>query len=112
MATTPKLTPETISKLLLPRVANMLMLLVWIAAATGIVLPFALGTSPLDALLLRVPNNEGNWWHTLIGLPFFLSLPMIWLRLHILNSVQLPSLLIRRIFWIVIIFSALGTLLV
>ncbi|MDB5133240.1 MAG: hypothetical protein JWR02_2989 [Mucilaginibacter sp.] len=112
MATNAKLTPETINKLHLPRVANMLMLLVWIAAATGIMLPFALGTSPLDALLLKVPNNEGNWWHALVGLPFFLSLPMIWLHLHVLNSSQWLTLPVKCVLWIVIIVSALGTLLV
>lgn len=37
---------------------------------------------------------------------------MIWLRLGILNSAQISTLLVRRILWIVIIFSALGTLLV
>ncbi len=112
MATNSKLTPETINELHLPRVANILMLLVWITAGIGILLPFALGTSPLDALLLRVPNNEGNWWHALVGLPFFLSLPMIWLHLHVLNSLRLPPVLVRRILWITIIFSAIGTLLV
>jgi hypothetical protein len=99
-------------ELYLPRTLNILMLLVWVTAAVAIFLPFALGTSPLDAFLLRVPNNEGNWWHALIGLPFFLSLPMIWLRLHLIISTQLPALLARRILWGLIIFSALGTLLV
>ncbi|MDN5288470.1 MAG: hypothetical protein JWR38_4744 [Mucilaginibacter sp.] len=112
MATNPKITLETINELHLPRMANILMLLVWITAGIGIMLPFALGTSPLDALLLRVPNNEGNWWHALVGLPFFLSLPMIWLHLRLLNSEQLPALFIRRALWISIIFSVVGTLLV
>lgn len=112
MITNPKLTSQSISEFHLPRVANMLMLLIWITAGIAIMLPFAVGTSPLDALLLRVPNNEGNWWHALVGLPFFLSLPMIWLHFHILNSAQTPSLLIRRVLWVVIIFSAVGTLLV
>ncbi len=108
MATT-KLTTQTINE---SRIINILMLLVWITAAVGIVLPFALGTSPLDALLLKIPGNEGNWWHVLVGLPFFLSLPMIFLRLPILNSAQKPSILVKRIMWIVIIFSGLGTLFV
>lgn len=109
MSTITKLTPQTINGS--SRLVNILMLLVWIVAAIGVVLPFALGTSPLDALLLKVPGEEGNWWHVLIGLPFFLSLPMIWLRLHVLNSVQL-SFLARRLLWIVIIFCGLGTLFV
>ncbi len=96
----------------LPRVFNFLTLLVWAAAAVGVVLPFALGTSPLDAVLLKVPGDEGNWWHALVGLPFFLSLPMIWLRLRVLSSAQSPNLVMRRILWVVIIFSAIGTLLV
>jgi hypothetical protein len=112
METNVNLTHEIINEYPLPRTVNILMLVVWITAAIGIILPFALGTSPLDALLLKVPHNEGNWWHALVGLPFFLSLPMIWLHLHILNSTKLPTPIIRRILWIVIIFSACGTLLV
>jgi hypothetical protein len=95
-----------------PRTANILMLIIWIAAGVGIVLPFALGTSPLDALLLRVPHNEGNWWHALVGLPFLLSLPMIWLHWHALNSATQPATHIRKVLWILITFSAVGTLLV
>src|ERR1700710_725175 len=112
METNINLTPEIINEYPLPRAVNILMLVVWITAAIGIILPFALGTSPLDALLLKVPHNEGNWWHALVGLPFFLSLPMIWLHLRVLNSAQLPPPIIRRILWIVNIFSACGTLLV
>src|SRR5215831_8918441 len=84
------------------RSVNILMLIVWTVAAVDAVLPLALGTSPLDALLMRVPGNQANWWHVLIGLPFFLSLPMIWLRWRVLNSQELP-LLARRILWVVVI---------
>ncbi len=112
MATNTKIAPKTTGKLPVPRVVNLLMLFIWIAAAVGIILPFALGTSPLDALLLKVPNNEGNWWHALVGLPFFLTLPMIGLHLYVLNSSRMPTLLVRRILWIAITFSAMGTLLV
>jgi len=112
MATNSPSTPSTIDSVYLPRLENILMIIVWLIAAIGVLLPFALGTSPLDALLMRVPNNEGNWWHVLVGLPFFLSLPMIWMRWHVLNSATVPALLVRRIFWIMIIFSAFGTLLV
>jgi hypothetical protein len=111
MSQDPSFSFENASELSLPKLPVILMLLVWIVAAIGTVLPFALGISPLDALLLRVPN-EGNWWHVLVGLPFFLSLPMIWLRVHILNSVQLAGVNIRRILWTGIIVSASGTLLV
>jgi len=89
-----------------------IMLLVWIMAAICVALPFALGTSPLDALLLNVPGDQGNWWHALIGFPFFLSLPMIWLRLRSIKSKPLPSALFKRILWIVIIVSGVGTLFV
>jgi|GEM_PF-1402396 len=112
MKTDSKSNLQNINELYLPPTENTLMLFVWIIAAACIVLPFAVGTSPLDALLLRVPNNEGNWWHLLVGLPFFLSLPMIWLRLHILNSTRLPNFILRRTLWITIVFSAIGTLLV
>ncbi len=100
------------NELHLPRVENIAMLFFWITAAVAIVLPFALGTSPLDAILLRVPNNEGNWWHALVGLPFFLSLPMVSLRLHIFNSTNRYSFILQRIFWSFILISAAGTLLV
>jgi len=111
MSQKPAFIIENTNEMYLPNLSVILMLLVWIVAAVGIVLPFAHGVSPFDALLLRVPN-EGNWWHVLVGLPFFLSLPMIWLRLHILNSAQLAGINIRRILWVVIVFSAGGTLLV
>jgi hypothetical protein len=112
MSPKPNFSTEDVAELYLPRLAIILILLIWIVAAVGIVLPFALGTSPLDALLLRVPNNEGNWWHALVGLPFFLSLPMIWLCLHMLNSAKLSTMIVRRTLWIAIVFSAIGTLLV
>jgi hypothetical protein len=112
MATKSTLPPQPIRELHLPLAVSILSLLIWITAAVGIMPPFALGTSPLDALLLKVPNNEGNWWHALVGLPFFLSLPMIWLHLHLLNSTKVTALFAVRLLWILIIFSALGTLLV
>jgi len=112
MKTVSKSNLQNINEVYLPRTENILMLLLWIMAAVCIVLPFAVGTSPLDALLLRVPNNEGNWWHVLVGLPFLLSLPMIWLRLHVLNSTQLPNFILRRTLWVAIVFSSIGTLLV
>lgn len=105
-------TPGRTGQLLMPRTTTILMLFVWIAAAIGIVLPFAMGTSPLDAILLNVPNNEGNWWHALVGLPFFLSIPMICLHIIALNTERLPSVYLRRGLAIIIIISAVGTLLV
>jgi len=69
-----------------------LALLVWLFAVAAIFLPFASDTSPWDAVTFRVPGNQGNWWHFLVGLPFFLALPMIWLRLLALRSKPFSSL--------------------
>ena len=33
----------------------------------------ALYTSPWDAVQLRVPGDQGNWWHLLVGAPYFLA---------------------------------------
>ena len=44
-------------------------LLIWVTAGVVAFLPIALYTSPWDAVLFRVPGNEGNWWHFLIGAP-------------------------------------------
>jgi hypothetical protein len=112
MSTNSKLTFQHDGEFDFPPVATIVMLVIWITAAIGIVLPFAVGTSPLDALLLKVPHNEGNWWHALVGLPFFLSLPMIWLHLHVLRFKKMSALARSPLLWIAIIFSALGTLLV
>ena len=85
---------------------------IWVAAAVGVFLPFAVGTSPLNAVMLRVPQNEGNWWHALIGGPFFLAFPMIWLRARALSARPLSTALERRILWFAAIVSACGTALV
>jgi hypothetical protein len=60
----------------------------------------------------RVPNDEGNWWHVLIGAPFFLAFPMIWLRLRALISRAALPLGGRRALWIVSGLLMFGTLLV
>lgn len=87
-------------------------LAIWVAAAVGAFLPFAVGTSPFDAVMRRVPNDEGNWWHILIGAPFFLAFPMIWLRLRaFLSGAPLPFGG-RRALWIVSGLLMFGTLLV
>ena len=87
-------------------------LLVWLLASAVVFLPFAVNTSPWDAVTLRVPGNQGNWWHALVGAPFFLAFPMIWLRLRSLFSSQLSTLTGRRILWIVAGLSTCGTILV
>lgn len=92
--------------------ANAVLLLVWLAAGVLPFLPFAYGTSAWDAVTLHVPGNQGNWWHFLVGAPFFLAYPMIWLRARALFSASLSSAGGRRVLWVVAGLSAVGTLLV
>jgi len=87
-------------------------LLVWTAAGAVAFLPFAVNTSPWDAVTFRVPGNQGNWWHFLAGAPFFLAFPMIWLRLRSLFSSRLSTPMGRRAMWAVAGFSVVGTTLV
>ena len=86
-------------------------LLVWIAAAVVAFLPFALNTSAWDAVTLRVPGNQGNWWHALVGAPFFLAFPAIWIRARLLSALQ-TSWVERRVVWGIVGLSVCGTLLV
>ena len=85
-------------------------LLCWLVAGIVAFLPFALSTSPWNAITLNVPGEQGNWWHFLAGAPFFLAFPMIWLRLRALLSSQPSAKLGQRILWGFIGASALGTL--
>ena len=87
-------------------------LLVSLLAGIVVFLPFALDTSPLNAAMLRVPGNQGNWWHALIGAPFFLAFPMIWLRLRAFFAMPLSTPAGRRIIWIAVGLSICGTILV
>jgi hypothetical protein len=96
----------------LPIWLNCVAVAIWLAAAVGAFLPFAVGTSPFDAVMRRVPNDEGNWWHILIGAPFFLAFPMIWLRLRAFVSRAPLSLIGRRALWIAGGLLMFGTLLV
>ncbi|MFC5860769.1 hypothetical protein ACFPT7_00525 [Acidicapsa dinghuensis] len=91
---------------------NALMLLVWLVAAVTVFVPFARDTSALDAVTLHVPGNQGNWWHVLVGVPLFLAFPMLWLRLRALSAKQLPTRVGRRVLWVVIGLSLVGTVLV
>jgi hypothetical protein len=91
---------------------NVIALLVWLVAGAVVFLPFAFNTSPGDAVTLRVPGNQGNWWHALVGAPFFLAFPMIWLRLRSLFSKELSTPTGRRLIWIAAGLSACGTILV
>ena len=72
-------------------------LLISVTAGATVFLPFALYTSPLDAVRFRVPGNQGNWWHFLIGAPFFLAFSMIWLRLRSLFTRRLSTPAGRRL---------------
>ncbi len=65
---------------------NAAALLVSVVAAITAFLPIALYTSPWDAVRLRVPGDQGNWWHLLVGAPYFLAFPMIWLYVRALFS--------------------------
>jgi hypothetical protein len=93
-----------------PAWVNAIALLIWLWAGAVAFLPFALDTSAWDAVTLRVPGNQGNWWHFLAGAPFFLAFPMIWLRLRSLFSTQLSTAVGRRIIWSVAGLSGAGTI--
>ena len=87
-------------------------LLVGLLAGAVAFLPFAFGTSPWDAVTLRVPGNQGNWWHFLAGAPFFLAYPVIWLRLRSLFIGQTSTPIGRRLIWGIVGLSITGTALV
>jgi hypothetical protein len=89
---------------------NVIALFIWLAAGAVAFLPFAFDTSPWDAVTLRVPGNQGNWWHALVGAPFFLAYPMIWLRLRSLFTTQPSTAIGRRLIWIAVGFSIGGTI--
>jgi uncharacterized membrane protein len=95
-----------------PTWVNALALVVCLLAGAVVFLPFALDTSSWNAVTLRVPDNQGNWWHALVGAPFFLAFPMIWLRLRSLFSEQLSTSKGRRLIWIAAGLSACATILV
>jgi hypothetical protein len=86
-----------------------IMLIVSLIACVLVFIPFAVDTSPLDTLMLNVPGNQGNWWHVLIGAPFFLSFPMIWLRLRAFFAKELSTPIERRVIWTLTILCACGT---
>ena len=89
---------------------NTIALLIWLLAGAVAFLPFAFDTSAWDAVIFRVPGDQGNWWHFLAGAPFFLAFPMIWLRLRALFSPRLSTPIGRRLIWIIAGLSIAGTL--
>lgn len=96
----------------MPVWVNVVLLLVWLAAGVVAFLPAAYSTSPWNAVTLNVPGNQGNWWHFLVGAPFFLAYPMIWLRLRALFGARPSTAGGRKALWVVAGLSAVGTLLV
>jgi len=91
---------------------NAALLVVWLAAGVVPFLPFAYGTAAWNAVTLNVPGNQGNWWHFLVGAPFFLAWPMIWLRLRALFAAKPSTTGGRQVLWVLAGLSAAGTLLV
>jgi hypothetical protein len=89
---------------------NAVALLISVVAGVTAFLPIALYTSPWDAVRLRVPGDQGNWWHLLVGAPYFLAFPMIWLHLRALFSRGLSTRAGRRVIWIVVALSICGTI--
>jgi hypothetical protein len=86
-----------------------IMLLVSLIACVLVFIPYAAHTSPLNAVMLNVPGDQGNWWHVLIGAPFFLAFPMIWLRLRAFFSKESSTSIERRFIWTVAILCICGT---
>lgn len=95
-----------------PAWLKVIALLIALVAGAVAFLPFAFNTSPWDAVTLRVPGNQGNWWHALVGAPFFLAYPMIWLRMRALFSEQPSTAKGRRWIWLAVGLSIAGTTLV
>src|SRR5207249_5870342 len=91
---------------------NAVALVVSMTAGVVAFLPLALYTSPWDAVRFRVPDNQGNWWHLLIGAPFFLAFPMIWIHARSLFSERLSTPAGRGLIWFVVVLSIFGTILV
>ena len=87
-------------------------LVLWGAAAAVAFLPFALDTSPWDAVRLQVPGNQGNWWHVLVGAPFFLAFPIIYVRLRVLFTGALATKFERACIRALAGLSIAGTVLV
>jgi len=105
-------TATPLEEVRVPALFNAIALLVSLLAGIVVFLPFALDTSPLNAVMLRVPGNQGNWWHALVGAPFFLAYPLIWLRLRAFFSKQPSTPAGRRIIWIAVSLSICATILV
>ncbi len=95
----------------LPYWSRAMTLIVWLAACAIPFLPFAQSTSPLDAVLFHVPGGQGNWWHFLAGLPFFLAFPLLWLSTQSLDNSKEASAGLQLLVGIAAA-SGVGTILV
>jgi hypothetical protein len=98
-------------RLTLPYWFRSIMLVVWLAACVIPFLPFAVSTAPLDAVMFHVPGDQGNWWHFLAGLPFFLAFLVLWLSAQSLLGSQGASTGLRTIAGVAAL-SGIGTVLV
>jgi hypothetical protein len=107
----PKSAPLPSDSLTLPHWLRAITLIIWLAACVVPFLPFAVSTSPLDAVLLHVPGVQGNWWHFLAGLPFFLAFPTLWLTFQTRVSGKMPPAGLRIISGVAIL-CGIGTILV
>lgn len=85
-------------------------LIISLVAGAVVFVPFAFDTSPLDAVTLRVPGDQGNWWNALVGAPFFLAFPLMWLRLRTVLTGQPLKRASYRIISIVAGLSVCGTI--
>lgn len=81
----------------------------WLVAAVIVFIPFARNTSAWDAVTLHVPGNQGNWWHVLVGAPFFLAFPMLWLRTRLLFASRRITRKGRVAIWCMASASTVGT---
>ena len=95
-----------------PSWVNAFMLAIWLLAGIIPFIPFAWASSPWVAVTQRLSGNGGDYWHILIGVPFFLAYPMIWLRLRPLFSTQLSTPIERRLIWSAVACSVACTTLV
>jgi hypothetical protein len=94
----------------LPTALGRAALVAWVLAGVSVFLPIAFNTSPWDALNFNVPQNQGNWWHALIGAQYLLAYPAIWLQARSLRSERTLSKTGQRALWGVVLLSALGTI--
>ena len=87
-------------------------LALWLIAAVEVFVPFARYTSAWNALTLRVPGEQGNWWHVLVGYPFFLAYLLCWIKLRYLFTGHVPTLRGRRFIWSMVAISICATVMV